>query len=187
MRIATATFALLFFTALVCAWQLPSPAWLFGLYAAPALGALMAAGLVLLLFELLLGPSARAVVPAVAIALGLFAALFAEFEAVFDLLARAESLPLDQVGKKLLASGAIGAALGALWLGSYGLRAPYRASQIASVVGLTLAVYALAFVPSALQIAFPAPWMCALFTLTAALIALLSWQEGRHTSQGTEE
>lgn len=175
MRIATAAFTLLFFAALVGAWQLQGPAWMVGLYGAPALGVLMVTGFLLLLFELMLGPGARAVAPAVAIALGLFAALFVEFEEVFELFVNAENLPLDQVGRKLLASGALGAALGAIWLGGYGLRAPYRASQIASVAGLTLAVYALAFIPVTLRIGFPAPWMCALFTLTAALVVLLSW------------
>ena len=187
MRIATAAFALIFFAALVGAWQLQGPAWMIGLYGAPVFGVLMVTGCLLLLFELLLGPSVRAVAPAIAIALGLFAALFVEFEEVFELFVNAKSLPLDQVGKKLLAGGAVGAALGAIWLGGYGLRAPYRGSQLASVVSLTLAVYALAFIPAALQISFPAPWMCALFTLTAALIALLSWPSRGAPASGMNE
>lgn len=175
MRIATAAFCLLFFAALVGAWQLPPPAWFVGLYLAPALGVLALTGVLLIVFELMLGPHARAVVPTVGIALGLIAALFVELEPVTELFARADSLPLDRVTEKLLAMGALGASLGAVWLGGYGLRAPYKASQLASVAALTLSAYALAFVPMALSVSFPAPWMCALFTLTAALVALLSW------------
>ncbi|MDR0966490.1 MAG: hypothetical protein LBM75_08335 [Myxococcales bacterium] len=187
MRIATVAFALLFLATLTCAWQLPNPAWIAALYVTPVFGVLAITGGLLFVFELMLGPNVRAVAPAVAIALGLFAALFVEFEEIFLLFANAEALPLDRVGGKLLASGTAGAALSAIWLGGYGLRASYKASQIASVVALTLAVYALAFIPEVLQVSFPAPWMCALFTLTAAFVALVSWPSREASDAGTAQ
>ena len=63
MRIATVAFCLFFFAALVGAWQLPPPAWFVGLYLAPALGVLALTGVLLIVFELMLGPHARAVSP----------------------------------------------------------------------------------------------------------------------------
>jgi hypothetical protein len=142
MRLIAAITVALSFAALLCARYLSTgQLWYASLYALPLFATLAAVAVASSLLEHLLGQLFRAVAPALGLALALFAVLYAIYQGAPGVLP--PGLPLEGLRDKALSIAALAAAGGALALGSWGLRAPYLASQVCATLALGGAALAL--------------------------------------------
>jgi hypothetical protein len=181
---AALTFVLAFAALLAARYVESGPLWLDALWALPLCTTLFAVALLCALLEYLLGAGFRAVAPAIALALGLFALLYAVFERAPGTMP--SGLPLLDLWPKTFSLMALGATASALVLAIFGLRAPFLASQLCSA----LALGEVAFVARESAVGFGLPFLSyfslSLIAAAMPLFVLSAWMR-RRSRKGAEE
>ena len=186
MRLLASICCVLSFAALLCAYWLPTgPYWYASLYALPLSASLLAVTLASALLEYLLGAGFRAVAPAMGVALALFAVLHCIFAGAPGVMP--EGLPLDDRSAKALSIVALGAVAGAILLGTWGLRAPYLASQLCATIALGGAAIALRETVVGFGLPFLSRFSVCLIALAMPLFVFSAWMRRPATPPASDE